>query len=109
MGLVLIGLNHETASLDARERVVYTADDAVSALRTLKESRRVAQAFLLSTCNRTELYALMACSIRVWPRRTGAASTCSIPGATRRRCSTSSACRAASIPWSWGNRRSWAR
>jgi glutamyl-tRNA reductase len=59
MGLVLIGLNHETASLDARERVVYTADDAVAALRTLKESQRVAQAFLLSTCNRTELYALM--------------------------------------------------
>jgi glutamyl-tRNA reductase len=68
MGLVLIGLNHESAPLDARERVVYSADDAVAVLRTLKENRRVAQAFLLSTCNRTELYALMADPAQDIPR-----------------------------------------
>src|SRR6185503_2404636 len=58
MGLVLIGLNHETAPLPVRERVAYSRDEAVSALQELKPW--VPQALLLSTCNRTELYALLA-------------------------------------------------
>jgi glutamyl-tRNA reductase len=58
MSLVLVGLNHETAPLPVRERVAYSRDEAVSALQELKPL--VPQALLLSTCNRTELYALLA-------------------------------------------------
>ena len=58
MSLVLVGLNHETAPLPVRERVAYSKDEAVHALQELKSI--VPQALLLSTCNRTELYALLA-------------------------------------------------
>jgi glutamyl-tRNA reductase len=58
MGLVLVGLNHETAPLPVRERVAFSRDEAVSALQELKPW--INQALLLSTCNRTELYALLA-------------------------------------------------
>jgi len=58
MGLVLVGLNHETAPLPVRERVAFSKDEAVSALQELKPW--INQALLLSTCNRTELYALLA-------------------------------------------------
>jgi len=58
MGLVLVGLNHETAPLPVRERVAYSRDEAVSILQEIKAW--VPQALLLSTCNRTELYALLA-------------------------------------------------
>ena len=58
MGLVVVGLNHETAPLPVREKVAFSREEAVRALRELKEM--VPQALLLSTCNRTELYALLA-------------------------------------------------
>ncbi|HET9233782.1 MAG TPA: glutamyl-tRNA reductase, partial [Candidatus Eisenbacteria bacterium] len=58
MSLVLVGLNHETAPLPVRERVAYSKDEAVQTLHELKSM--VPQALLLSTCNRTELYALLA-------------------------------------------------
>ena len=58
MSLILVGLNHETAPLPVRERVAYSKDEAVHALQELKSI--VPQALLLSTCNRTELYALLA-------------------------------------------------
>jgi glutamyl-tRNA reductase len=58
MGLVLVGLNHETAPLPVRERVAYSKEEAVVALQELKPL--LSQALLLSTCNRTELYAMLA-------------------------------------------------
>ncbi|WP_133000715.1 glutamyl-tRNA reductase [Luteimonas arsenica] len=58
MSLVAIGLNHQTAPVDLRERVAFADDrlqDALAALRALPGVHEVA---LLSTCNRTELYAV---------------------------------------------------
>ncbi len=59
MGLVVLGLNYRTAPLGIRERVVYTPEQAVTKLRDLKQHHAVPQAMLLSTCNRTELYAMV--------------------------------------------------
>jgi len=59
MSLVLVGLNHRTAPLPVREKVAYSPEEARAALRRLKEEHGVTQAFLLSTCNRTELYAAL--------------------------------------------------
>lgn len=59
MGLVLLGLNHRTAPLPVREQVVYSRDEAVDALRRLRREQNVPQALLLSTCNRTEIYAVV--------------------------------------------------
>src|SRR6185436_853882 len=55
MSLFALGLNHHTAPLDVRERVVFHVErlrDALGALRT----DLAAEAAILSTCNRTELY-----------------------------------------------------
>jgi glutamyl-tRNA reductase len=67
MGLILVGLNHRTAPLPVRERVVYTPSEALDTLRELKQRDNVPQALLLSTCNRTELYAIVADAVRAVP------------------------------------------
>jgi glutamyl-tRNA reductase len=68
MGLILIGLNHKTASLPVREEVAYSPEEAEAALKRLKDLHQVPQAFLLSTCNRTELYAMVADADAVIPQ-----------------------------------------
>jgi glutamyl-tRNA reductase len=59
MPLILIGLNHHSAPLEVRERVAYSRDEALEVLGELKSRLNVPQALLLSTCNRTELYAMV--------------------------------------------------
>jgi glutamyl-tRNA reductase len=55
MSLYTLGLNHTTAPLEVRERVVFSPDALVDALRDLVGARRVTEAAILSTCNRTEV------------------------------------------------------
>src|SRR5690606_15697471 len=57
MTLHAIGINHQTAPVAPRERVAFSEGalpEVLSALRDLPGVREVA---MLSTCNRTELYA----------------------------------------------------
>jgi glutamyl-tRNA reductase len=56
MQLFTFGLNHQTAPLDVRERVVFSAENLVQALRDLVDRRRANEAAIISTCNRTEVY-----------------------------------------------------
>ena len=56
--LHVLGINHQTAPVRLRERVAFAADTVPAALATLRELPGVHEAALLSTCNRTELYAL---------------------------------------------------
>ena len=56
MSLYALGLNHTTAPLEVRERVVFSPDDLADALRDLIGARDVKEAAILSTCNRTEVY-----------------------------------------------------
>lgn len=53
MHVLVVGLNHRTAPLWLRERIAFAQDDTVADL-----ARRVglAEAFVLSTCNRVEIY-----------------------------------------------------
>ncbi len=55
MTLYALGLNHHTAPLDIRERVVFHVERLGEALAEAKQ-RFGAEAAILSTCNRTELY-----------------------------------------------------
>lgn len=57
MHLVVIGLNHTTAPVDIRELLSIPEDDPGSFLGLLGRSDRVREAVVLSTCNRTEVYA----------------------------------------------------
>ena len=56
MSLHTLGLNHTTAPLEVRERVTFAPDALADALRDLIGARRVKEAAILSTCNRTEVY-----------------------------------------------------
>ncbi|NOT65782.1 MAG: glutamyl-tRNA reductase [Methylotenera sp.] len=55
MELFVIGVNHTTAPLKIRENVAFNGEHLASALRELTTSD-AAEAAILSTCNRTELY-----------------------------------------------------
>ena len=55
MSLYALGLNHQTAPLAVRERVVFHVERLSEALSELKQ-RLAREAAILSTCNRTELY-----------------------------------------------------
>jgi glutamyl-tRNA reductase len=55
LALFALGLNHHTAPLDVRERVVFHVERLGEALAEAKQ-RFGAEAAILSTCNRTELY-----------------------------------------------------
>ncbi len=56
MQLFTLGLNHHTAPLAIREKVVFHAQNLEAALTDLVTQSQVKEAAILSTCNRTELY-----------------------------------------------------
>ena len=56
MPLKILGLNHNTAPVEIREKVVYTGDEIPRALIAVRQLQGVDEAVLLSTCNRTEFY-----------------------------------------------------
>ncbi len=52
--IVIVGSNHECASVDLRERLAFTGDTLSRGLHALRE--HVDEGLIVSTCNRTELY-----------------------------------------------------
>lgn len=58
MTLWVLGLNHQTAPVGLRERVAFDAAALPAALASLRALPTVSEAAVLSTCNRTELYAI---------------------------------------------------
>lgn len=58
MPLQILGLNHNTAPVEIREQVVFSGDDVARALTDMTQFTGVAEAVLLSTCNRTEFYVI---------------------------------------------------
>ncbi|HTA64558.1 MAG TPA: glutamyl-tRNA reductase [Xanthomonadaceae bacterium] len=57
MSLLALGLNHQTAPIALREKVAFAPEALPEALASLRAVAGVQEAALLSTCNRTELYA----------------------------------------------------
>ncbi|HLG52803.1 MAG TPA: glutamyl-tRNA reductase [Steroidobacteraceae bacterium] len=56
MSLLVLGLNHRTAPIDVRERIVFSAERLPEALAALNALPGIQEALIVSTCNRTELY-----------------------------------------------------
>ena len=52
-------MSHRSAPVEVREKIAFAPCAARSFLRRLKEDGTVAEAVLLSTCNRTELYVVV--------------------------------------------------
>lgn len=58
MSVVVIGLNHRTCPLDLLERMTIGDAQVPKALHDLTSRDHVSEAVVLSTCNRTEVYAV---------------------------------------------------
>jgi len=58
MHLTLVGLSHKTAPVEIREKLTFPANVQASALSALTASSAVAEGVIVSTCNRTEIYAV---------------------------------------------------
>ena len=56
MALILIGINHTTATVALREKVAFPPEVVQRALAELCQIDSVNEAVIVSTCNRTELY-----------------------------------------------------
>jgi glutamyl-tRNA reductase len=57
MSLVVVGLNHRTVPVELLERVAVAPEALPKALQALARREHLAEVVLLSTCNRTEVYA----------------------------------------------------
>ena len=56
MNLLALGLNHETASVELREKAAFDPATMPDILNELVSAQYVQEATILSTCNRTEIY-----------------------------------------------------
>jgi glutamyl-tRNA reductase len=58
MSLVVVGLHHRTAPIDVLERVTIPPAGFAKALSHIRSGDDIAEAVIVSTCNRTEIYAV---------------------------------------------------
>jgi len=58
MHLILVGLSHKTAPIEIREKLTFPANRQADALSRLTCRDDVLEAVIVSTCNRTEIYAV---------------------------------------------------
>ncbi|GMA52336.1 glutamyl-tRNA reductase [Alicyclobacillus contaminans] len=59
MHIMVVGLNHTTAPVEVRERVAISDVELDDVLAQFRHTRTVLECVVLSTCNRTELYAVV--------------------------------------------------
>jgi glutamyl-tRNA reductase len=70
--VLALGLSHKTAPLELRERLALTEGRSVGVLRELTVSEVVREAAAISTCNRTELYLVVADPVEAESQALGA-------------------------------------
>ena len=80
MALYVLGINHRSAPLEVREKLAFPADRQGEALADLARQPGVAEAVLVSTCNRTEVYCRAddEAALRAWLEAQGARAGLSI-------------------------------
>jgi glutamyl-tRNA reductase len=57
MTLIAFGINHKTAPISLREKIAFSPDAIVDALASLGSITGARESVIVSTCNRTEIYA----------------------------------------------------
>ena len=60
MNLIALGINHNSAAVEVRERVAFAPEQVSEALADACISAQLNEVVILSTCNRTEIYAIAA-------------------------------------------------
>src|SRR5699024_663047 len=59
MHIIKVGLNHREAPLNVRETLIFSEEAACKAMVHLNNQQAVLENVILSTCNRTEIYAVV--------------------------------------------------
>jgi glutamyl-tRNA reductase len=55
LDIVLIGINHKTASIELRECLAFSEEDTLKTFSAFKNNPVIKEIMLISTCNRVEL------------------------------------------------------
>ena len=58
MNIIVVGLSHKTASVEIREKVAFAPTRMEEPLKSLLDLPDIAEAVIVSTCNRVEIYAV---------------------------------------------------
>ncbi|MCD5323754.1 MULTISPECIES: glutamyl-tRNA reductase [Pontibacillus] len=59
MHILVAGLNYKTAPVEIREKVTFSEDELARAMEALNQQKSVLENVIISTCNRTEIYAVV--------------------------------------------------
>ncbi|GIN71093.1 glutamyl-tRNA reductase [Bacillus sp. J14TS2] len=59
MHIIVVGLNHKTAPVEIRERLAFSESELPIAMASLKQQKSILENVIVSTCNRTEIYAVV--------------------------------------------------
>ncbi|WLR44105.1 glutamyl-tRNA reductase [Bacillus carboniphilus] len=59
MYILAVGLNYRTAPVEIREKVSFKAEELATAMKKLKNQKSVLENVIVSTCNRTEIFAVV--------------------------------------------------
>lgn len=59
MHIIVVGINHKTAPVEIRERLTFDPSQLGDAMKRLKDKKSILENVILSTCNRTEIYAVV--------------------------------------------------
>ncbi|MCM3116726.1 glutamyl-tRNA reductase [Neobacillus sp. MER 74] len=59
MHTLVIGINYKTAPVEIRERLSFDEADLANAIKKLNTKKSILENIILSTCNRTEIYAVV--------------------------------------------------
>jgi glutamyl-tRNA reductase len=59
MHVIVVGINHKTAPVEIRERLTFDPSQLGNAMGQLQGKKSILENVILSTCNRTEIYAVV--------------------------------------------------
>lgn len=58
MYTIVVGVNHRTAPVEIREKLSFVETELPRAMETLQKEKSILENIIISTCNRTEIYAV---------------------------------------------------
>ncbi|MFD2446247.1 glutamyl-tRNA reductase [Bacillus sp. CGMCC 1.16607] len=59
MHILVVGINYKTAPVEIRERLTFNPDTLGDAMKRLQTRKSILENVIISTCNRTEIYAVV--------------------------------------------------
>ncbi|CAM3748102.1 glutamyl-tRNA reductase [Mesobacillus zeae] len=59
MHVIVVGLNYKTAPVEIREKLTFNQASLADAMQTLQKKKSILENVILSTCNRTEIFAVV--------------------------------------------------